>query len=381
MKRDLTRLLIVDDDPNVLEGLSLTLRKHFDVTTANGGVAGLVTLKSQGPFAVVVSDMRMPVMNGAVFLKRAREESPRTVRLLLTGQAELDAAISAVNEGGIFRFLLKPCPHDTLLQALKAAEAQYQLVMAERVLLEKTLHGTIKMLAEILALANPTAYGRAMRLKQRLGDLAYRVGLKERWHVEVAAMLSQVGYVTLPPATVERLYAQEPLNMAEQRMVADLPEVTNQLLAHIPRMEPVQEILAQQHRRFDGTDRLGKDQNGDAIPWGARAMKIILDYDALESQGFKSLKALSTMRGRSGTYDPDLFREFEDLIAGQVDENEQMLSLSQIRTGMVFAEDVRSSSGSLVISRGHEATASLLARLRNVSADQGIQEPIRMRPQ
>lgn len=378
MKHDLTRILLVDDDPHVLESLSLNLRKHFDVTTANGGVAGLVTLKSQGPFALVVSDMRMPVMNGAVFLKRAREESPDTVRLLLTGQADLDVAVAAINEGGIFRFLLKPCPLETLLLALQAAAEQHRLVMAERVLLEQTLHGSIKMLAEILALANPTAYGRAMRLKQRIGDLADHVGLKERWHVEVAAMLSQVGYVTLPPATVEKLYAQERLNMAEQQMVSDLPEVTNQLLANIPRMEPVQEILAQQHRHFDGTDRLGKE--GGTIPWGARAMKIVLDYDALENQGFTSLKALNSMKGRSGTYDPELFKEFEAMIERVADESEQMLSLSQIRVGMIFAEDVRSASGSLLISRGHEATASLLARLKNYAVDLGIQEPLRMRP-
>ena len=95
------RLLCVDDEPMVLEGLTLHLRRAFKLFTAPGGAAGLELIKKEGPFAVVMSDMRMPGMNGAEFLSKVREGWPDTVRILLTGQADLDSAISAVNEGQI----------------------------------------------------------------------------------------------------------------------------------------------------------------------------------------------------------------------------------------------------------------------------------------
>ena len=120
-----TRVLCVDDEPHVLEGLSLHLRRRYDVDTATSGGAGLDILKADATIAVVLSDMRMPGMDGASFLARAKEVAPDAVRLLLTGQADLDSAIAAVNEGQIFRFLTKPCPPPTLLGAVAAATEQH----------------------------------------------------------------------------------------------------------------------------------------------------------------------------------------------------------------------------------------------------------------
>src|SRR5205823_11426086 len=128
------------------------LRRRFDVASATSGADGLAALeKATGAVAVVISDMRMPAMNGAAFLAQVRQRWPDTVRMLLTGQSEIEAAIAAVNEGQIFRFLSKPCPADQLLAAVMAAVAQHDLITAERVLLEQTLHGSIKTLTEILS--------------------------------------------------------------------------------------------------------------------------------------------------------------------------------------------------------------------------------------
>ena len=148
------------------------------------------------PVDLVISDMRMPAMDGATFLKYARTGAPDTVRVLLTGQADMDSAIAAVNEGNIFRFLTKPCPIDVLLTALKACVEQHRLVTAERVLLEETLRGSVKMLTEVLSLVSPTAFGRAARLQQRVAAIAAQMGIRDRWHIEVAAMVSQIGPVT-----------------------------------------------------------------------------------------------------------------------------------------------------------------------------------------
>lgn len=122
----LPRVLCVDDEPKVLDGLVRALRGTFDVHTAVGGALGLAAIEREGPFAVVMSDMRMPGMDGATFLRFCRERAPDAVRVLLTGQADLPSAVAAVNEGQIFRFLTKPCDRGTLVAALGEAVDRYR---------------------------------------------------------------------------------------------------------------------------------------------------------------------------------------------------------------------------------------------------------------
>lgn len=119
------RVLCVDDEPNVLEGLQRTLRRSFNVTTAVGAFAGLETLTREGPFAAIVSDLNMPGMDGVTFFEAARQLAPHAARILLTGQGDLTTAIAAINRGAIFRFLLKPCAPDVLLCALTEGVEQY----------------------------------------------------------------------------------------------------------------------------------------------------------------------------------------------------------------------------------------------------------------
>ena len=373
------KILLVDDEPMVLNGLMLNLRPHFDVTTAVGGSAGIVILKSQGPFAAVVSDMRMPVMDGATFLMRAKAEAPDTVRLVLTGQTELSSAILAVNKGQVFRFLTKPCPAEDLIEALKAAVEQFRLVTAERVLLEQTLHGAIKLLTDLLSLTNPMAYGRAMRLKTRVSELTQHLKIPDAYLIEMAAMLSQLGAVLLDPRISEKLYLGQKLTGGEQEIVERLPAVTSQLLANIPRLEKVQEILKYQGKQYDGSGLPVDGVSGEGLPWGARAIKLIYDFDVLEAKGMSTSSALEVMKNREGSYDPQLLQAFANVLAhiGEGEEIRELL-LKDLREGMVFAEDVKAKNGSLLIARGYEVTASVLERLKNFSSDLGLAGPIPM---
>ena len=106
------RILLVDDDPLLLAGLKRQLRRHFRIETAPGGAEALALVQGEEPFMVVVSDYRMPGMNGNQFLAQVREISPDTIRIMLTGFADVGAAVDAINEGQIFRFLNKPCPSE-----------------------------------------------------------------------------------------------------------------------------------------------------------------------------------------------------------------------------------------------------------------------------
>ena len=371
------RILCVDDEPQVLEGLSSNLRRKFDVHTSPGGREALALIEATaGGFAVVLSDMRMPVMTGAAFLAAVRQKWPDTVRMLLTGHSEIDAAILAVNEGQIFRFLSKPCPIEKLIEAVEAAVEQYRLVNSERVLLEQTLQGSIKALTDILSIQNPLVFGRATRAKAHVTALATEVGMSQRWAVEVAAMLSPIGSVTLPPETAEKLHEGKPLLPAEQAMVKRLPAVTDQLLANIPRLEPVREILAALELRFEGE---GTAKKGADIPVGARMLKIVLDYDLLESQGAPTAVALDTMRGRKGTYDPEFLAAFSSMLGAKLGHAVvQELPLARLRAGMTFVDDVRAVSGGLLVARGHEVTASLIERMRNFARNVSVKEPVRV---
>src|SRR5690349_3314098 len=144
------KILLVDDEPNLLSALQRGLRRQFTVETACGGSAGLTILEKWQDFAVVVADMQMPEMNGVQFLAKVRESAPDIVRMMLTGNADQATAMEAVNQGNIFRFLNKPCTVDRLADALNAGVRQHQLITAERDLLENTLRGSIKVLTDIL---------------------------------------------------------------------------------------------------------------------------------------------------------------------------------------------------------------------------------------
>ncbi|MGH9884721.1 MAG: response regulator, partial [bacterium] len=275
------RLLFVDDEPAVLEALAVNLRRGFEVVTVTSGEDGLEYLRAQSDFAVVVSDMRMPKMDGATFLARAREIAPDVVRILLTGQTDLDAAIKAVNHGQLFRFLTKPCPRDTLRSAIDSAVVQHRLINAERVLLEQTLRGSIKMLVDILAITSPAAFGRANQIKTRVLQLGSLLGILDSWQLEIAALASQLGYIVLPHELCEKLEAKRALTDDEQRMVERAPAMTEQLLTNIPRLEGVRSMLALHVK--PPKRKLAADPATQLVELGAHLLRVAIDIETLES--------------------------------------------------------------------------------------------------
>ena len=163
---------------------------------------------------------------------------------MLTGDGDIHNAVSAVNEGSIFRFLTKPCNRDTLAKALNAGLQQYRLITAERDLLENTLQGSIQVLTEVLSLVNPAAFGRALRVRRYMHQVVTRMGLASPWRFEVAAMMSQLGCVTLHPETIDAVYGGRPLPPGEQTRFNAHPGVARDLLSKIPRMEPIAWMIA-----------------------------------------------------------------------------------------------------------------------------------------
>jgi len=359
-------VLCVDDEPNVLEGLGMHLRRHYDVLTATSGRDALAILRERPEVAVVVSDMRMPSMDGAAFLAKARELVPNAARILLTGQTDLESAISAVNDGQIFRFLTKPCAPSTLLSAIEAGCEQHRLLNSERVLLEQTLHGSIKALTELLSLADPVSFGRADRVKRLAASLCAELNVEERWYIEVAAMLSQIANITLPNETAEKLQRGAALDAHEQQMVNRLPAVTERLLGHIPRLEPVRELLADLARPTQTGAHAIMDARAQKRRRAASLLRIALDYDAHQVSGMSDGEALHALEDRLSRYDATILDALKRLQAQRPSAGKRAVPAGSLKVGMVFSEDFRSSSGILLAARGFEVTEGFLARILNL---------------
>jgi response regulator RpfG family c-di-GMP phosphodiesterase len=356
-------ILCVDDEPQILQGLTLHLRRNYQVVTAEGGAAALQIVAAGSPPAVVVSDMRMPGMDGAALLKRMLQLHPETTRILLTGEPSRDSAAAAVNEGQIFRFLTKPCAPDELRAAVEAGVIQHRLVTAEKVLMQETLIGCINALIDVLAMTNPVAFGRTNRVKRMVIDLAAVSGHAEFWQLEAAAMLSQIGYISLPAELVEKLYYGRRLT-AEERALADgAPRVAQALLGRIPRIESVMEILTVSQDRTAGT-------GGDGLlKTGADILRLILAYDALIVAGNSRNAALQSLRSRADVYGTPLIDSLAGMIGADAEEQDVFeLPVASVKPGMIILDDLRTTVGTLLVPKGFEVTNAFLERKRNFDA-------------
>jgi response regulator RpfG family c-di-GMP phosphodiesterase len=360
-----SHVLCVDDEARVVEGLKLHLRKDYEVHTALGGEEGLQKLKELGGVAVVISDMRMPGMDGATFLKRVMRTYPDASRILLTGEPGRDAAVVAVNEGQIFRFLTKPCPPDQLKAAVDAAAIQHRLMNAERMLLQETVIGCIQALVDVLGIVNPIAFGRASRIKRLAMQFAESLGCTGFWQLEASAMLSQIGYISLPTELVDKLYYGERLTAEEQVLAEGVPEVAGKLLLNIPRLEPVMQILEAARASNEQLHRLGDG----TIGLGARILLLALDYDSLTARGEDGNVAIQAIRGKESRYGSSLIEKFAAFVGTATGTKEILtIPLHKVQPGMVIMQDVRTHLGTLLIARGFEVSPPFLERLRNLGA-------------
>ncbi|MDR4505222.1 MAG: response regulator [Candidatus Scalindua sp.] len=374
------KILFVDDDISILSACKRLLSSEYDVMTADSGKQGIIALKENGPVAVVFSDFRMPEMNGIQFLSTSRQISPDTVRILLTGQADMQATIDAVNEGNIFLFLTKPCENPKLMKALNLAIRQYQLVMAERELLERTLKGSIKLLSDILSMVSPIAFSCSTRISNMAKRLAVNLNIQNIWEVEVAAMLSQIGCVTIPGETLEKRNRAVSLTESEKTMFIEIPNIGKKLLSNIPRLERIADAVAYQEKQYDGGGIPKDNRKGTDIPLISRILKVVLDFDVMITKGMTKQKALSEMRAQSQWYDPDVYAALEnEIISLKEGFVQRTIMLKDVQPGMVLADDIKTGKGVLLLQKGHEITDIMITRLLNIKHYDSIVEPIKIR--
>jgi response regulator RpfG family c-di-GMP phosphodiesterase len=372
-------ILFVDDDANVLSAYQRTLRKRFKLDTAQSGDAGLGKLdQMQEPYAVIVADMQMPGMNGIDFLKRVKEKSPDSVRLMLTGNADQKTAIEAINLGQVFSFLCKPCPPESLEIALDNALRQYQLIRAEKELLEETLNGSIKVFTDILAIVDPEAFGHAQRLREEVTAVAKWFGIARSWEFEIGAMLSPIGAVAIPPVILNRFRTRQPLNDTEKQMIARIPEIGANLISKIPRMEQVEKIVRYQNKNFDGTGYPEDGVTGADLPMGARILHVLSDLIVTEGNRKSRAEAFGQLKQRLGVYDPAVLEAVAscfDIYLAEPSEPRQ-IPFSELRVGHIITSDILTTEGTLVVASGAQISQALMKKLHNFSEISGLREPL-----
>jgi response regulator RpfG family c-di-GMP phosphodiesterase len=374
------KVLLVDDEENVLLAYTRVLRRRFALNVALGGAEALAILEREGPYAVIVSDMRMPGMDGVALLRQARERHPDTTRVMLTGNADQATAMEAVNQGAIFRFLTKPCDSEMLAATLEAAIRQHELVTAEKQLLEQTLKGTLAMLVELLSILDPISFGRAQTMATLAENVARDLDMPAPWVLGIASILSQIGILTVPDALVAKIHKGGFLNSNEREIANRVPEIGSNLLRHIPRLEQVAECIYYMSKNFNGTGFPADGLKGADIPLGGRILRVANDYLSLLDSKREPRLAVAEMECRGAWYDLAVIRSLARVLKRmEPEEGEtrlQEVTLKELRVGQLLGGDIQNDDGLPLVPAGTRLSVIHLEKLRNFARLGGIREPI-----
>jgi PAS domain S-box-containing protein len=322
-------------------------------------------------------DYQMPDMNGVALLSKVAELAPDCVRLMLTGNADLNTAIDTVNTGQVFRFFTKPCGTEAFARGVDEAMELVRLRQAERELLEGTLNRCLEVLSEVLSLSNPEAFGRAIRVRSYVSQLIALLRLPESWQVEAAAWLSQLGCVVLPGDIVARVASGEKLTEEQSEAYGRHPEIGARLLERIPRLDGVAAIVARQrstHRQVRAEEGLSS-----TVRRGSQVLAACLEFDELITLGASTSDALSAMAARPGAYASELLRMMTRLKSIDEGAVARSVIVAELQEGMTLAQDIRSKNDTLIVASGQRVTRSMIERLRNYHHLRGVKEPIHVR--
>ncbi len=366
------RVLLVDDDRNLLASFKRQFHNQLNLITAASGEDGIQAIAHDGPFAVVISDMQMPNMDGVEFLTRARSISPNTVRIMLTGNANLGVATQAINNGNVFRLLNKPVPKSELYEALIDGIQRYRLVTAEKELLNKTLKGTVNLLTDMLGLMNPVSHARSSRIKRYVSGMVRQLGLEDVWSYELAAMLSQLGCITLAPELLEKVAAGKALSESEQAQFDRHPQIGARFLKHIPRLGVVSCMIEQQNAHT-GQLQLGTELTaGEKGILGGQILKVAIAFDGLVNgiTGEVAEDAVAPLRRDPRLYDPALVQALAASLGGRKFKVSR-LPIDALKPGMILNQDLLTHSGTLLVAKGQELSPAIMQHLLS-SEENGV---------
>jgi response regulator RpfG family c-di-GMP phosphodiesterase len=398
--RERPNILFVDDEENVLRSLfRLFIDEECAVFTAPSGGDGLEIL-ARHEIAVVVSDQDMPEMRGTEFLALVKERSPDTIRMILTGQAELSAAVDAINRGGAYQYVTKPWDNDSLLMSLRGAIERYQLVKENKYLTELTLRQKDELqkwsaelemhvqqqtvdlqrknkelarlnekvtrnlrsftvtVSNLIELRDKTVASHSVTVAAISREMARFLGLtaEETENITIAAQLHDIGKIGLSDAALPKRF--EALTLDEAAEYRRHP-VRGQ--AAIDSNEVISEagvMIRGHHESFDGTG-FPDGLKGGEIPLGSRIISIADRYDRVHRDTSIDVALQEVWSLRSKYFDPDLYNPLEKVVkdgkwhALPSDHSvEKEIPLDDLRIGMILSREVRGGTGVLVLPSG-----------------------------
>ncbi len=368
------KVLLVDDEPNVLHGYVRSLRKQYDISTATRGAQALEICGRDGPFAVAVSDMRMPEMNGIEFLSQLKRRAPDTVRIMLTGNADQQTAVAAVNEGDVFMFLNKPCTVESMSDALGSGVERYRMARAERDLLANTLQGSVAALADVLAMSNPLVFGRTGRYGTLMRGCLNVLEIEQDWVLETLPMVCLLGTVALPDTLIRKAMSGARLTADERSEFERHPEWGSRLLSKIPRLEGLAEAIRYQLKNVDGSGPPEGGPSGSEIPLGSRLLRVIMHFDALEQRGLDPHHALADLERDPRSFDAAIVAALAEVLERAAGDEVHQISVYQLAEDMRLVQDVTTASGALLVCKDQHLTESVIARLINFFKNGSIGE-------
>ncbi|MFC3909380.1 HD domain-containing phosphohydrolase [Legionella dresdenensis] len=357
------KILLVDDEENILRAYQRTLKNLFTIEVATGGAEALEAMAANGPYAVVVSDMRMSGMDGIELFSRMKKLYPETVRVMLTGNLDQSTAVDAVNRGDVFRFLNKPCTVDTLSLMIKESLEKYHMLAVERDVLESTVKGCIEAIVAILSLTKPEIFGNATRLRNHMRRLVKELNLTEMWWYESLALLSQVGCVVVADNIINKKRNGAELSSDETALFIKHMTIGASLLDKIPRMEYIAESIRYQEKNYDGSGFPAGSLAGEDIPLGARLLKVILDYDRYRFSGLTNQQTIQEMQTNCQNYDPEILEALVESISAEFNATATWQDIYSLTDDMILAEDVNTNTGILLLCEGQQCTRAIREHL------------------
>ncbi len=383
------KVLYVDDEENLLFSFrSLMRNQKTEVHTLSDSTMIEEILKSTGPFAVVFSDQRMPGKDGVAVLREVAETSPETMRVLVTGYADMEAVKGAINDGGIIQYISKPWEDnqvrpivgDLIDRFNLAAERRFLLDELKqknetlRLLLDGTVTGVVKILSDVAASVGEEVAAQNLRVR-KLGHAILKmmpeISQKENWEINQALELFNLGLVLLPPLVQFRINKEGIGTVSHDPAAKNHHLLAAYLLKDIPRLEGVANILLLMQKQFNGDGEPSQSRaKGRDLPLGSRILRILIDLETLSTGNFRGPKVLEQMKKRTDYYDVDLINRLLEVKPTRLNEGKEIkLPVDMLKVGMVLLEDLVTQNGEQILKKNltlTQTTCKLLSQWGNV---------------
>lgn len=370
------RILLVDDEYDIISAYKRNLRKHFTVLTALSAREGLQILSESEEIAVVISDYRMPEMNGIEFLETVAKKYPESMRIMITGHADLQLAIDAVNKGNIFRFLTKPIPTEDIIEIINDSLEIFRLKKSEKELLNNTFKGIINIFIELMQQVHPELFNHIKRIRDLGRKIAEDINIQINWEFDISLLLSKVGFIALPVDLADKYLERKQLNTEEKKMLLTYPELGCSLLSKIPRLENIAKNIKYQRYNFDG-ENYPEQISGDQLPLISRLLKVLNDYDLYHLDLEDAQEAMYKLQEKSQNYDPIFLKSLNNNATRNRTQNHVIsINFRNLKIGMIIVRDIKDAQGTLLLKKGTEITDLLLMRLYHAAKVREINEPI-----